>query len=62
MLFRNLKTGNLLHTANKDVIEVMASSPIYEKVISAVATAPPPVPEAAETGNKGKKKAVAKAT
>lgn len=33
MIFRNLKTGNTLVVENKDVIEVMASSPNYEKVV-----------------------------
>lgn len=33
MIFRNLKTGNTLVVENKDVIEVMASSPNYEKIV-----------------------------
>lgn len=53
MTFRNLKTGNLLTVENKDVIEMMASSPNYEKVTSAVATPPPAPPADPETGNKG---------
>lgn len=53
MIFRNLKTGNLLTVENKAVIEVMTASPNYEKVAEAVATTPPPPPAAPETGNKG---------
>ena len=60
MLFRNLKTGNLLFTANKDVIEVMTSSPNYERVITSVEK-PSDVGAARETTTaKGKKKASSK--
>ena len=53
MIFRNLKTGNLLTVKNKDVIDMMLSSPNYEKVTKAVATTPPAPPVDPETGNKG---------
>lgn len=53
MFFRNLRTGNLLTVENEDVIDVMASSPNYEKVTRAVATTPPASPNVSEVGNKG---------
>lgn len=52
MVFRNLKTGNLLTVENKDVIDMMTSSPNYEEVTKAVATPPTAPPVAQETGNK----------
>lgn len=53
MTFRNLKTGNILTVVNKDVIDMMTSSPNYEKITKRVATTPPAPPADTETGNKG---------
>ena len=33
MRFRNVKTGHILSTDNKDCIETMQSSPTYEEII-----------------------------
>ena len=40
MIFRNKKTGNLLTTENKDVIDMMSSSPNYEEVTETVGKKP----------------------
>ena len=53
MVFRNLKTGNLLHVENQDVIDTMASSPNYERIASAVATPPAPSESPTTSVNKG---------
>ena len=62
MIFRNLRTGNLLTVEDEDVIDVMASSPNYEKVTEAVATTPPAPHADKTTGNRGVGKGGEKAT
>lgn len=53
MIFKNLKTGNLLTVENKDAVAIMASSPNYEKVEETVATPSAPADSVPETANKG---------
>ena len=62
MLFRNLKSGNLVETTNPAVIEVMSGSGNYERVTRAVATPAPPLPAGTKAGNKGGKKGGENAT
>ena len=62
MIFRNLRTGNLLTVEDEDVIDVMASSPNYEKVTEAVATPPPASPADKTMGNRGVSEGGEKAT
>ena len=40
MLFKNLKTGNLVEAKNSDVIDMMKGSPNYEAVIPSAPAAP----------------------
>lgn len=58
MLFRNLKSGNVVAATDETSIELMQRSAIYEAVEIAPAVAPAPAPAKAE-GKRRKKPAEA---
>lgn len=54
MLFKNLKTGNLVEAKNPDVIDMMKGSPNYEAITPSATAAP--VAAAASTPAPAKKR------
>lgn len=56
MLFRNLKSGNLVDARDPDVIDMMSGSPNYERVAGAPETPSPPPSAAAEADGRSRKK------
>lgn len=58
MLFRNLTSGNLIEVNSKDALELISSSPYYERVHRAPEKPPTPVaPEGGETVKPAQKRA-----
>lgn len=56
MLFRNLKSGNIVAAADKTSIELMRRSAIYEAVETAPAAETAPTVEAAKAEGKRRRK------